>query len=378
MNKVSIVKCEEYNLEDVREAIEKAFDNIGGLKAFVKPNDNVLLKVNLLSARKPEKAVTTHPVVVEAMATAILDLGATPMIGDSPGGAIKGVRRYWEKSGMLDVSETLDIELVNFETSGTYEFKADGRTLNLATPIFDADLVINMPKLKTHGLTLMTGAVKNMYGAIPGLRKAIYHKENPVPLNFAKLLVDVYTICQPKLTLMDAIIGMEGQGPASGNPRKIGVLLAGSDGFAVDSVAAKIIGYAPEEIDTLSLAEARGLIKIDDVEVVGEPLDDVKIEDFDLTGHRRIWKMARLAMHLFGEIAVKILDKYFWIRPTANEEGCTRCQFCIKSCPVSAMRLEDNTVVIDYDKCINCLCCHELCPENAIEIESSRLASHFR
>ena len=376
--KISIVKCENYEPQILRKAIKQSYDNIGGLGSFIKSGDKVLLKVNLLSAKNPERAITTHPALVEEMAKLILELDAIPIIGDSPGGAIKGVKRYWEKTGMLAIADKLDIELVNFETSGTYRFSVNGRTLNLAKPIFDADVVINIPKLKTHGLTLMTAAIKNMYGAVPGLRKAIYHKENPVPADFAELLLDIYTTCKPHLTLMDAVIGMEGRGPSSGNPRKIGLLLAGTNGMAIDEVAAQIIGYEPDEIDTIRLSKEKKMREFDEIEVIGEKLEDVKIADFDLIGHHRKWKILHWGMGTFGKPIAKMLDRFFWVRPAANHEICTRCQFCIRSCPVNAMRLEDNKVTIDYDVCINCLCCHELCPEDAIEIQTSFLARRFR
>ena len=376
--KVSIVRCENYEPQILEPAIKKSFENIGGLSSFIKSGDKVLLKINMLSAKNPQRAITTHPALVEEVAKLILELDAVPMIGDSPGGAVKGVKRYWERTGIQAIADKLGIELVNFETSGTYEFSVNGRILNLAKPIFDADVVINMPKLKTHGLTLMTAAIKNMYGSVPGLRKAVYHKENPVPVDFSALLLDIYMTCKPQLTLMDAVIGMEGRGPSSGKPRKIGLILAGVDGMAIDEIAAQIIGYEPSEIDTISLAKEKGLREFDEIEIIGEKLADVKIADFDLIGHHRKWKILRWGMRVFGKSIAKILDKFFWVRPIVNHEICTRCQFCIRSCPVKAMRLEDNKVLIDYNVCINCLCCHELCPEDAIEIQTSFLARRFR
>jgi uncharacterized protein (DUF362 family)/NAD-dependent dihydropyrimidine dehydrogenase PreA subunit len=332
----------------------------------------VLLKPNFLSAKDPDRAITTHPEIVAAVAREVRKLGAEIIIGDSPGGAKRGVRRVWRNTGMLDMAEREGLELVSFEASGVKEFKVNGRSYFLSKPAVEADFIISLPKLKTHVLTLMTGAIKNMFGLIPGFRKATYHKQFPKPNDFAQVIVDILSIKPPGLTIMDAILAMEGDGPSSGHPRRTNLMLASTDPVALDAVAADIIGLKPNKVPTTRIASDAGLGIgwPEAVNVVGERLADVRIPDFKLTSNRRL--------ELIPNFLVRMIDPYIWVRPAIDRDLCTACYTCVNSCPVGALSNENHSPpVINHDKCINCWCCHELCPDKSVYIEKSWLAQKF-
>jgi uncharacterized Fe-S center protein len=254
------------------------------------------------------------------------------------------------------------------------KFTIDGRDYFLAKPAIEADLIISLPKLKTHVLTLMTGGIKNIFGLIPGFRKANYHKEFPKPNDFAQVIVDILSLKTPVLTIMDAILSMEGDGPSSGTPRWTNLLLASSDPVAIDAVAAEIIGLEPNRVPTTRIASESGLGigQIEAIHVVGKSLADVKITDFKLTSNRKI--------EMIPKFLWKILGPHIWVRPAISEELCTNCYTCVNSCPTGALEKGKGirkTPVFNYDLCINCWCCHELCPEKSVFVDQSWLAKKF-
>lgn len=369
---VAVQTCDSYEPDKVTEKVREIMDLLGGLDQFVQPGMTVLLKPNFLSAKEPSRAITTHPAVVEAIAKAVRDLGAAVRIGDSPGGAKRGIKRVWRNTGMLEMAEREGFELVPFESSGVVRFEVDHREYYLAKPAVEADLIINIPKLKTHVLTLMTGGVKNLFGLIPGFRKATYHKQFPKPEAFAQIIVDILSLMPPGLTIMDGVLAMEGDGPSSGQPRWANLLLGSRDPVALDAVAAEIIGLDPGKVPTTRIASEAGLGIgwPEAVKIVGENLDAVKIPDFKLTSNLKI--------SLIPGFLVRLIDPYVWVRPAIDEELCTRCNTCVNSCPVNALSNANHSApTFDYDKCINCWCCHELCPEKSVYIDRSWLAEKF-
>ena len=368
-SRVSIEKCQDYLLDNVRGAVRKSFENLGGLNKFIKPGDKVLIKPNLLSAKDPSRAITTHPSVVQAVAEQVLALKAKPYIGDSPGGADRGVKRVWDNTQMSLASQNSGVPLVSFEEKGVEQKKSEtGKTYYIARPVLEADVIISLAKLKTHTLTLMTGGIKNMFGVIPGFRKGEYHKEAPKPAMFAGVIVDIYSLIKPRITLMDAVVGMEGDGPSSGEPRYLGFLLASEDAVALDTVASKVLGFKDGEIDSTRIAAKRGLGVADfsQIELAGERIENVKPASFKLPSNRLLKLVPKFLVDLLGPLV--------WVRPNIYDGTCTNCNICVINCPLKTISGGEQRPTFDYSNCVNCMCCQELCPQKAIYLEKSWLA----
>jgi len=367
--KVSIIRSDRYDIGYLADKLKSVLEPLGGIGEFVKPGQKILLKPNLISAKAPERAITTHPALVAAVAREVRRAGGTPVVGDSPGGAKRGINRIWRNTGMLEMAEKENLELINFEATGVEKFNINGKVYYLSKAAMEVDAIINLPKLKTHVLTLMTGAIKNMYGLVPGFRKGNYHKQYPRPYDFAEIVVDIFSIKMPVLTIMDGILGMEGDGPSSGTPRWINLLLTSRDPVALDAIAADIIGLNPENVPTTKIASEAGLGIgwPEAIEVVGETLESVKIDDFKLTSNRKF--------DLIPKLLWKIAGYMIWIRPAINKDQCSQCFTCVQSCPTGALKLDgDKFPVFNYDLCINCWCCNELCPDQSVFVDKSWLA----
>jgi len=372
--RVAIVRCRSYDPGQVASAVGEALTLLGGLSEVVRPGQTVLLKPNLLSAKDPDRAITTHPAVLAALVAAVRAAGASPSVGDSPGGALRGVERVWRNTGMLELSERTGVPLVNFEASGSSEKRGALRSYMIARPVLEADVVINVPKMKTHVLTLYTGCVKNMFGAIPGFGKGRIHNVAPRPVPFARHVVDVYSLVKPALHVMDAVVAMEGDGPSGGRPRSVGAILAGTDGVAVDAVAARMMGIAEGRVPTTRIAAERGLgaARADEIEIVGEDPASFDLEGFALP-------RAGL-LNLIPSFIVKGLKPWIWAIPEMSEEwGCRgeACALCARSCPAGAISMVSGYPVVSRAKCVECLCCHEVCPEHAVRVRLSWLAKRF-
>lgn len=360
-SKVSIVKCSRYNPGEVLQAAEKAFDLLGGMSLFIKKGEVVLIKPNMLSGRPPEDGVNTHVDVVRACVRLVKRCGATAIIGDTPGGSVSAKEAY-ESSGFLSMAREEDVDLAEVN---------DVRMVNgipIASYFFECDRIISVPKMKTHSLMALTGAIKNMFGAVAGLSKSERHKKFPKPEEFANVLVDVFEKVRPHLVLMDAVIAMDGDGPAAGRLRDVGLLLASQDGVAVDSVFSHLIGMDPYDILSTKEAARRGLGQIDleDIEILGERLKDSFIKDFRLPGPKLIIKLP--------DFIVRTLASLVKFRPYINKRVCKRCMICQKTCPVSAITITEKRCAIDYSKCIRCMCCHEVCPYGAVSLKRNILA----
>jgi len=365
---VAIGRCIDYEQSRVSEAVHKSLDHLGGISQFVKRGQTVLLKPNMLSAKAPKKAITTHPAVLEAVINEVRSVGGKIWMGDSPSGALKGIKRCWENTGFLDLAERKKIHLINFEAGGTVKRRIGDRTYHFAKAVLEADVVINLPKFKTHGFTLYTGAIKNLYGTLPGFQKARFHKCYPHPKNFSQLLVDIYKTVRPQLHLMDGILGMEGNGPATGKKRKTKLIFASPDGIALDAVASSVMGFKEGDIDAIRLAGEQGLgeTRIDSIRILGEPLESVCFDDFVLPSNYLV--------RMIPQFLIKWVGRFIWIRPAAEAELCTGCGECARLCPVHAIEMVNNHPEMDYNVCINCLCCNESCPESAIIQRMSWLA----
>jgi uncharacterized protein (DUF362 family)/Pyruvate/2-oxoacid:ferredoxin oxidoreductase delta subunit len=309
---------------------------------------------------------------VAAVAREVRKTGADVIVGDSPGGAKRNMQRVWDNTGMSAMAKREDLELVNFEAVGIEQFRCNGRSYFISKAAMEADLIISLPKLKTHVLTLMTGAVKNIFGLVPGFRKGNYHREFPKPNDFAEVIVDILSIRTPELTIMDAVLSMEGDGPSSGTPRWTKLLLASRDPVATDAVAAEIIGLEPRRVPTTRIASEAGLgIGWPEmIDVVGKSLEKAKIPGFQLTSNRKI--------EMVPGFVYRLLTPYIWVRPAVDRELCTKCATCVDSCPNGALKIDgDKIPVLSRELCISCWCCHELCPSRAIFVNKSWLAKKF-
>jgi len=280
---VSIVKCDTYDEDLVYQKVKEVVDLLGGMNNFVAPGQKVLLKPNLLSGRPAEKCVTTHPLVVKAIALLVQEAGATVLIGDSP--QIESAKKAAHKCGIGKVADDLGIDIVEFEPVTVPN--PDGKmfkNFTLGKILTEVDRVINIPKLKTHSLTTLTLAVKNMFGCVPGMRKAEWHLKtyHEGVDNFAKMLLDLYAFINPALNIIDGVIAMEGTGPGFGPPRHLGLVIAGIDGVAVDRVVAEIVNISPERVSTLHIAatEGYGRHSMEEITILGETLEDIRVADF--------------------------------------------------------------------------------------------------
>ncbi|MGP8191002.1 MAG: DUF362 domain-containing protein [Methanobacterium sp.] len=363
---VSIGECPSYNLEYVEKAVQSCVNDLGGVSTFIKAGDKVLIKPNMLQAKPPEEGITTHPQVLEAIINIVQDAGGVALVGDSHGGPAEGLKRYWDATGYSEVCNRLDVELVNFEKSGVYIKERNGRKYYIAKPVLDCDFLINLPKLKTHSLTIFTCAIKNMYGSIPGQRKTEYHKLAPKTTDFAELVVDIFALTKPQLNIVDGIVAMQGMGPAAGNPYDLGLILASTDGLALDSYICHMLNKNPLKVPTNRIAYEQGL-------------GEVNIDEMDILNNVSIVKDFKWPSNIAGtmdripEPIVRGLLNLMWSRPAIKSDVCIKCGKCIESCPVNA--ITNNVVIpdIDYSECINCLCCMEMCPEKAIYLEHSFL-----
>lgn len=361
---VSFVRCKDYEPEVVDAALDAALEPLGGICAFVKPGQKVFLKVNLLLAAAPEAAITTHPAVVEAVIRAVQAAGAEPFFGDLPGGFHVGnTRRLHDKCGMTGVAERTGAGLVFLEQHGFRERPIpNGKKLNLIhTPKFldCMDVLINLPKLKTHMQSLYTGAVKNMFGFLTTGDRANAHTFSGVSA-FSSVLVDIYSSITPDLNIMDAVVGMEGTGPSQGKPVQLGWMLASPDAVALDAVAAAAAGFKPGEILSISFAGKRGLGAAN--------LNEINVHGLSIEKARRRLKRPARAVSTLMPFLGGPLTEMTQVRPRINAEECKKCRRCVEVCPAGAINTKADFKIND-DVCILCYCCHEMCEYGAVELK---------
>jgi uncharacterized protein (DUF362 family)/Pyruvate/2-oxoacid:ferredoxin oxidoreductase delta subunit len=359
---VSIVRCQTYDEKEVLIGLRRALGLIGGIENFVRKGSRVLLKPNLLYGKAPEKAVTTHPAIVKGIIQIIREAGGIPFLGDSP--SVGSLMRAAEKAGIKRVTDEMGCPLVEFDQpilapKGGRKFS---KRLEIDRNVLEADVVINLPKWKTHCLTLLTLGVKNLFGCIPGAKKALWHlKAGEDRKVFAQTLVDLYQVIRPSLTILDGIIGMEGNGPNSGHPISLGLMLASTDPLSLDQIVCDLLGIPRESLPTNRVAFEEGLAK-DGVEVVGERVEEIRIPRF------RLPTLSEPAWNLPGFLR-KALKNALTSKPVFDEELCENCDECIGACPPKALEREGRGLAFDYGKCIRCFCCQEVCPTGAITIK---------
>ena len=356
---VSIVRCRSYGDREVSERLRQALRLIGGVGAFVKKGDRVFLKPNLLFGKDPEKAVTTHPSVVKAVIEIVREAGGIPFIGDSPG--IGSTAKAAEKAGIKGVAEAAGCPIVEFNRPVLSQ-KGRAKTfkhLEIDQAILEADVLINLPKWKTHGMMLLTLGVKNLFGCIPGSRKALWHLRAGADHNvFARMLIDLYRIIQPSLTILDGVVGMEGNGPSSGRPIPLGLILASGDALSLDQIVCDLLGISRKALLTNRTAFAQGMGR-EEIEVLGEKVNAVAIPRFEFP------PSSRTDWNLPGFLR-RALSNALTARPVVERVKCKACDHCLEICPPKALERKGKDLVFDYGRCIRCFCCQEICEEGAI------------
>lgn len=371
MNTVSIAGCGDYDYENVRKAVYEVLDGITSIRDRAVNGSKVLVKTNLLMRKSPEEAVTTHPAVVEAIVRYLQDLGCQVVIGDSPGGPFTewSLKAVYKAAGMIEVAERTGCQL-NYDT-GVVEISNPEakrlKTMQIIRAAREVDFVVSAAKLKTHGMMTYTGAVKNLFGVIPGLVKVDYHMRLHDADNFADHLVDICEAVKPVFSVIDGIDGMEGDGPSAGEKRHVGLILASNDPYALDGVASQIIGIAPALVPTIKAAAQRNLydMTMKDIEFKGIKPEEIKIEPFRLPRSANV--------NFVGGRVPKVVEKVIMNslrpKPVFNYDLCVSCGDCKRSCPPGVIDMSTGKPVPDLSRCIRCFCCHELCPKKAVEIK---------
>lgn len=376
MSIVSIVKCDSYDTAKIKRSLDAVFEHLGGLSNYVTAGMQIALKVNLVMGAKPEASVTTHPSLVSSLCDILTAAGASVTIIDSPGNLYKPeiLKGIYRASGLLPlgdkpgVSLNYNTDIIEVENPSALFLKK----LTVLKPLVDADLVINLPKMKTHCQMIYTGAVKNMFGAVPGLLKMEYHFRTPDYDNFADSIIDIFLSVKPRLSIMDGVVGLDGYGPTTaGRPCPMGVIIASEDAFALDRAASFIMGIDLDKIPLLRRSVARGFLDrdIDAQEYIGE------------TPHACIVKGVKIpkesmSVDWAGGIIGKFLT-YIMEPKISFKKNCTACGHCMRVCPAKAITIENRHPSVDRKICIKCFCCHELCPSAAIEIKRSPLIKLF-
>ena len=374
---VALVRCDTYEEDRVFKAVQEGIDLLGGASVFAKSNEKIVLKPNVLIGTNPENCVTTHPAVFKAVGRSLMEAGASVYYGDSP--AFGKAEANMKKSGLKQVADESGFSLADFD-AGRPVSHPDGllvKSFVIANGVLDCDGLVSLPKLKTHPLVRFTGAVKNQFGCIPGLLKSQYHVKLPDPYDFATMLVDLNTLVKPRLCVMDGIMAMEGNGPRSGKPKKMNVLLLSADPIALDATACRIIDLDPVNVPTSKPGEQSGLgtYHAENIEIVGENIEQFFDNKFDVI---RTPPVSCTSSRLRTFVKNQICE-----RPVIDEAKCTNCGTCVMMCPVDPKAVNWHTgdtsrpPTYKYDLCIRCYCCQETCPEGAIMLESPLLARLF-
>ena len=369
MSTVVLARCENYEYENVSNAVHKGIDLLGGAELFAKSGEKILFKPNWLAADHPEKMTTTHPMVFKAIVELFKTTGAILSYGDSP--AIQSPEHASKMTGFSPVAEAEGVALADFKHGKeiVYSEGIQNKKFTIANGALECNGIISLPKLKTHGLERMTGCVKNQFGCIPGALKGEFHVKLAGAIDFARMLVDLNSFLKPRLYVMDGIIAMEGNGPRGGKAKPMKVLLFSTDPIALDATVCRMININPEFVPTIKLGmqAGAGTCKKDEIELMGDPIEGFVDKRFDV-------KREPVQPYSRGK-GNNFIKNVVVPKPYIIAVKCTRCGTCVNACPVDpkAVDWHDGNKKIPpsykYERCIRCYCCQELCPESAVELK---------
>jgi uncharacterized protein (DUF362 family)/Pyruvate/2-oxoacid:ferredoxin oxidoreductase delta subunit len=365
---IAVLSCPGYDRALVEQSVSSAFELCGGVEGIVRPGESVFLKINAVVPMGPDRCVTTHPEVVRAVVRELQGLTDRITIGDSPGGPFNRniLKRSYEKTGMADVAAETGAEL-NFDVAEKQVSVPDGKQMKrlvLCRPVVEADRVISISKLKTHVFMGLTCAVKNLYGAVPGMQKFTYHSRFHEAGDFAELIVDVAQGVRADFHLVDGVWGMEGNGSVWGLPRRMGIIAAGRDPFALDCYLGHLLGLKDGFNLPLAAAVERGLFHGDSsaITIAGDDPESLRVKGLELPTKKSLIKwMPGPVMRRYSSIML--------IRPYPNPMRCTGCGKCELICPAHAITVADGVARVDGRMCIRCYCCHELCENDGLDLK---------
>ena len=370
---VALVRCGSYDEQEVFEAVRQGIRLLGGVGRFASAGERLLLKPNVLNGKPSERAVCTHPSVVKAVARLFRDSGAELSFGDSPEHGRPAAAL--ETCGIAGAAREAGLRMADFENGRVARLPGSPytRSFTVAEGVLEADGIINLPKLKTHNLTRMTGAVKNLYGCIPGALKKALHVLNPTAQDFSRMLVALSLLLKPRLHILDGIVAMEGNGPGAGDPKPMGVLLFSSDPVALDALMCRLV-----ELDPLYMPSARpgrawglGTYVREEIELLGDSLAEATDGDF------RVPRGA--VLDLSGPGVLAYIFNLIGRRPVIDRSACTSCGRCVEACPVNPKAVQwlggekKRPPVHSYLRCIRCYCCQEACQQGAISVRRTVL-----
>ena len=372
-NKVCISSCKDYDYARVKEILASQFETLG-IKNLIFPGCMAVIKVNLVIRATPASGIITHPVVAAAAGTLLQEMGANVLIAESPGGPYTqgNLKANYHLGGYAEMAEQYGLAL-NYNCAYSEMEVPKGRRSKLfpiIDPILNADLIVDIAKLKSHCMTGMSGAVKNMFGCVPGLMKPELHCRFPEKEDFSEMLVDLCEALSPQLTIVDAITCMEGNGPTGGRPRAMGALLSSRSPYAADVACASLINMEPQKILMLQAAMQRGLCprSVKELDLGEENLASYVLEDF-LQPESKASDFIQRVPRVFRPLAKRIATPI----PKIRTKGCVGCGKCAESCPRHTIQIVDHKAQINYNNCIRCYCCHEMCPRHAVDIKRFRL-----
>lgn len=379
MENVVLLKCTDYDVDNIEKKLREGFELLGGdsfLRTLMPENSKVLLKPNFLSVMEKGSPVITHYAVFEAVVRIVKEYSNNIIFGDSPGSG--DTRKVAEKSGLMEVADKYGVKFVDFNDEVHVELDNPlmYKFWNVAREAYEADVVITLPKLKTHAMMFYTGAVKNQFGCVPGSQKAAWHTKLPDSINFSKMLLDLNSVVKTSFAILDGIIAMEGNGPRNGTPKRMDTIIMGKSLTAVDSAAVRLIGYDNVlTVPHLKVAHDTnwGAVLPEEINILGEKIENMKCKDFKLSRNAKVINSISPKLNNF-------VTSLTAPNPVLVAEECIGCKKCSEVCPENPRVISfvnSNGKVVpkwNYSKCIRCFCCQELCPRGAIVTKEKRVS----